>query len=160
MNEEYEAAKKVFDDALVVENLARVETGKARRALLLAKKDYVIACANGHESRLGELELITEHYNGRFSYSDDDWTYATRKYWVCPTCTETMTDMVNEDFPDGIGPSCKALHEWDSDNHRLTGRLLELLGPSIERRRVAQAKLETDYKLEEARKLLRKAGEL
>lgn len=151
---EYLAAKKRAATAAgkVTELSSRLE---------ILRRNLMLSCVCGMATRIGDIELIREEFNGRTDYNDD-WNCDVRQFWVCSNCTETnvapIPDQVH--FHDPVGRYFKIVHTWDSDRERCHGRVLELLGPSLKRADERRRKEEQAARLESARRTLREAGEL
>lgn len=133
-----------------------------KRLLDEERRKLIIPCKCGAENVVGQIELIDETYGGWFSSSDDEYVYNHKKYFVCNGCMETLQQPEPDDvhFPNGFHAYVKVIHTWNSDRERPGGRIGQLLAHSIEREKHRKAVEAYNSALEQARKLLREAGEL
>lgn len=141
---------------------ANQKVAEIRREMDEERPNLLIQCkACRQDIRVGDIELIEESYGGSFDYDRDDWVYSLKKYFACPHCTEVLkVPAVSDTFPNGIDRYVKIVLKWSSDSQRCSGRILELLTPSRQRRAEKEAAEKKEQELEHARKLLREAGEL
>ncbi len=97
--------------------------------------------------------------------SDGDHVHeSTKTYFVCPHCTVALSDIKAEPFPEGLWKYVKAVHKWDSTMCRGArppeGRIKELLEHFYKRIDEENAAKDKKRRIEEAKRVLREAGEL
>ena len=132
-----------------------------------AKRELDIECATCHETtKVKDIEIVATMSGGYQSYDHGEWQYRTDKCWVCKHCT-TPQSLPSETegpfekkppFKYGFDHYVKAVHKWYSDRERCHGRVLQLLGPHLQREDERLRLLEKERKIQEAKKLLADEG--
>lgn len=159
----YDSVKKRYDAAVKKANELNTKAERLYELLKQEKKKLSIACGNcGAEIPVAEIELIQEIYSLGFDYDRQDTRWGEKYYFVCPKCTECLIAPSGEPFKtdgglDNFNNYVKAIHKYYSDSNP-TGRVKELLQPSIDREKKKRDEREKQYKIKQAKEVLRIAG--
>lgn len=161
-NKIYDDLKKKYDAAYKKSQAAGKKVSELNKLLEKEKRNLKFKCGSCEtEIKIGDIELILEYTNGSFNSWTENYDYTENAYLVCNKCKEVLLPPSDKEiFPYGIKNYVKKTYEWYSGTTRCSGRVLELLTPSIKRREEETNRKEKERKLEEARKLLRDTGEL
>jgi hypothetical protein len=163
----YEKAVDIQTKAEKAYAKASAQLQEANSTLEALKRELEIECSTCHKTtKVKDIELIARKSGGYQSYDHGEWQYNTRVCWVCKHCTtpqslpsETEGPFAKKPpFKYGFDHYVKAVHEWYSDNERCHGRVLQLLGPHLQREEDLLRKKEKERKIEEAKKLLADEG--
>lgn len=142
--------------------------GKSKQAQHLMEaeiKNLPVVCPNcGHETKIGDIEVIVEYHDGYEPGPYEDWKYKERHMWVCKKCTGVhLTPQQNHPFSTGhrsFNFFVKKVHTWYSEQYcnNASGRVKELLDPFFKREAERRDKQFEQIKINEAKRILEKAG--
>lgn len=146
----------------------RIEaSGKSKQAEHLMEseiKNLPVVCPNcGHETKIGDIEVIIEYYDGYEPGPYEDWKYRERHMWVCEKCTGVHLTPQKE-RPFGLHRSfntfVKKVHNWYNEKYcnNISGRVKELLDPYFKREAEQRDRRLEQIKIDQAKRVLEKAG--